>query len=92
MKRTLFTVFLLVVVSLLAACSSNDEKTVTEKEVTNIKELVNDFSTDKIEVQSASITSNELIVTNSDQSQEGYDLSKEDFFVSIAPYINETHP
>lgn len=92
MKRTLLTLFLLIVVSLLAACGSNDEKTVTKKETTNIKELVNDFSTGKITDQSASITSNELLVTNSDESQEVYDLAKEEFFVSIAPYINETHP
>ena len=92
MKKTIFTVFLIIVIALLAACGSKDEKTVTEKETANIKELINNFSTGKISDQSASITSHELQVTKGDGSQEVYDLSKEDFFVSIAPYINETHP
>jgi len=92
MKRTLFPFFLFIAISLLTACGANDEKMVTEKETTDIKALVNDFTEGNIQDQSASITSHELIVTNSDESQEVYDLSEEDFFVSIAPYIKGTHP
>ena len=91
MKRTPITIFLLIVVSLLAACGLNDEKTMTEKETTNIKDLIKDFSTDKTKNQSVSIIPNELIVSSSDKKQEIYDISKEDFFMTIAPYINETH-
>lgn len=92
MKKTLFGILLLVSISLLAACGSNEEKTVTEKETANIKELVKDFTEGNIKDKSASITSNELIVTNSDETKEVYNLSEEEFFVSIAPYIYETHP
>ncbi|WP_394237570.1 CueP family metal-binding protein [Niallia oryzisoli] len=92
MRRNLFTIFLMIIVSLLVACGSNTKKIVTEKESTNIKGLVNDFNTDKFKDQTAAITSNELIIMSSDESQDVYDISKEDFFVSIAPYINETHP
>lgn len=92
MKKTLFSIFLLISIFLLAACGSNEEKTVTEKETANIKELVKDFTEGNIKDKSASITSNELIVTNSDETKEVYDLSEEEFFVSIAPYLNETHP
>lgn len=63
-----------------------------EAETADIKELVHDYSIGKIENQSASITSKELIVIDQDGSQQNYDLPKDEFFVSIAPYINETHP
>jgi hypothetical protein len=93
MKKTIFVVIGLVSTMLLAACSGTDESNVTNgAEVENIKELVNDYSVGKINDQTASITSHQLIVTNSDKSQLTYDLPTEEFFVSIAPYINETHP
>src|SRR5699024_5715029 len=41
---------------------------------------------------SASITSKELIVTEKDDSESVYPLPENEFFVSIAPFINETHP
>ncbi len=92
MKRFfLMTVFVLIL-AVLAACGSNDEAQVTDQENVNIKELVNDYSLGNRKDQAASITSHELIVTNSDNSQEIYDISEEEFFVSIAPYVNETHP
>lgn len=58
----------------------------------NIKQLVYDYSTGIIKAKSASITSRQLIVTNSDESKDIYDLLEEDFFVSIAPYVDQTHP
>ena len=66
---------------------SNPEK----NEVHDIKELVNKYSVGDIKNQTASITSHQLIVTDSDGSQLSYDLPENDFFVSIAPYVNETH-
>ncbi|KAA9021579.1 hypothetical protein F4V44_16445 [Niallia endozanthoxylica] len=92
MKKALLSFFLLMVISLLAACGSNEEQSATEKETSDIKGLVNDFTEGNMKDQSASITSHELIVTNSDQSKEVYNLSEEEFFVSIAPYISNTHP
>lgn len=58
----------------------------------DIKELVNDYSVGKITDESASITSTELVVTDKDEKQTSYDLPKDEFFVSIAPFISETHP
>ena len=63
-----------------------------DNEAQSIKQLVHDYSVGNIKAQSASITSRQLIVTNSDKSQVTYDLINEDFFVSIAPYVEHTHP
>ncbi|PYZ94725.1 hypothetical protein CR194_04115 [Salipaludibacillus keqinensis] len=72
---------------------SNDDNSASEEVETNdIKELVHDYSVGNIENQVASITSHQLIVTDTDESEQTYDLPEDDFFVSIAPYENETHP
>ncbi len=76
---------------LLGACSNDNDGTQPAK-TENIKELVQDYSVGNIKNKSASITSKQLIVTDSDESELTYDLPEDDFFVSIAPYVNETHP
>src|SRR5699024_3917490 len=58
----------------------------------DIKELVHEYSVGDIKDETASITSEELIVTNNDESETVYALHEDEFFVSIAPFINETHP
>lgn len=65
---------------------------VTENELASIKELVHDYSVGTIKKQSASITFEQLIVTDNDKKQRTYELPKDEFFVSIAPYVKETHP
>jgi len=94
MKMKLFTVIGLVflflaVYSFVVNDESNEPKV---SETQNIKELVHDYSVGNIKDQSASITSHQLIVTDSDQSQLTYDLPEDEFFVSIAPYVDGTHP
>lgn len=75
---------------LLAGCG--DKKKADKPAATDIKQLVNDYSTDKLQAKSASITSHQLIVTAGDNSKTTYDLPEDEFFVSIAPYENQTHP
>lgn len=97
MKRTIFAVGLAASM-MLAGCASNDEsneatQSQTEtNEVQDIKKLVHDYSVGNIEDQTAAINSHQLIVTKSDKSQVTYDLPEDEFFVSIAPYIDQTHP
>ncbi len=92
MKRKIFAVIGLAFVSVATYMFvANDESTSIENE--NIKEMVLDFSVGNIkEGQSASISSHQLVVTDSDGSQLSYDISNENFFVSIAPYVDQTHP
>ncbi len=82
----------LLAAGLLAGCNSGEKTAEPEKQQQNIKELVSDYSSGKIKGDNASITSHELMVADSEGEKKVYDLSGEDFFVSIAPYENETHP
>jgi len=89
MKMKVFAVALMASVA-LTACSG--ESTIEAPDTQDVKTLVSDFSSGTIKNKSASITSQELVVTEDDGSKTVYDLPEADFFVSIAPYINETHP
>ncbi|KAB8138026.1 hypothetical protein F9U64_06775 [Gracilibacillus oryzae] len=86
MRKGLLKTFGFILLILVAACgeSTSDTK--------DIKELVSSYSALNVEDVSASITSTELIVTESDKRQVSYKLPEEEFFVSIAPFINNTHP
>jgi hypothetical protein len=94
MKRKVFTLIGLVCavlgVYLFVVNAESDAPKTSETE--NIKELVYDYSAGNIEDQSASITSHQLLVTDSDGVELTYDLPEDDFFVSIAPYVDKTHP
>lgn len=76
---------------ILTACGSS-ESAPNEDETKDIKEVVHEYSIGTFEDVSASITSHELIVTDSEEKVTTYDLSDEEFFVSIAPFIQTTHP
>lgn len=82
------------VVTMLASCSANDDRNVATEsgKAENVKQLVSEYSGADIPDQTASITSHELIVTNSDESQVIYELPEDEFFISIAPYKDATHP
>ncbi|OIJ20756.1 hypothetical protein BKP45_08125 [Anaerobacillus alkalidiazotrophicus] len=82
-------------ISIFLIGCSGDGKNETEEqvqEVENIKELVHDYSVGNLESPRVSITARELLVTNSDNTETIYRLPEDEFFVSIAPYIEETHP
>ena len=88
MKKCLAIFFSIFVVVFLSACSN---ESVNVKEDLDIKELVHEYSVVDFENLSASITSNELIITNEGDNQKAYSLPSDEFFVSIAPFINTTH-
>ncbi len=94
MKIKIFTVIGMVAVTLLVACSSDTDSSASdEKEAENIKEMVQDYTIGNLKAESASITDKHLIVTdsNSDEGKVAYSLPEDEFFVSIAPYVNKTH-
>lgn len=90
--RKKFIAIILLMIVLLVACNDNDELGTINIKPEDIKKLVNDYSIGNITDQSASITSTQLIVTDNDDKELVYDLPEDEFFVSIAPFINETHP
>ncbi|WP_018884830.1 CueP family metal-binding protein [Paenibacillus massiliensis] len=58
----------------------------------DIKSFVQQISTGQVDAQSASITSHQLTVTDSKEHTQTYAVDGDEFFVSIAPYIQQTHP
>lgn len=89
MQKGLFAVIGLLLIILLSACNDSTQEIEGEK---NIKEMVYEYSVNSIDGVNASITSQELIVTESDNEKTTYNLPEDEFFVSIAPFINTTHP
>lgn len=77
---------------LFVACSNSDEAEVPADAPKDIKKLVDDYSIHSIENATASITSTELIVVDDEQKEQRYTLPEDEFFVSFAPFVNETHP
>lgn len=97
MKSKMVMLIGVVAVSLIAylVVASNGSSTPDGNQMDqaeSVKELVQQYSANNKANETASITSKQLIVTDSNGSKEVYDLSDEEFFVSIAPYINQTHP
>ncbi len=80
----------ILVVALLTGCSANQDSSVEPD--TDIKQLVADYSTGQLKAINASINASQLIVTMDEQKQYTYDLPDDEFFVSIAPYLDVTHP
>lgn len=89
-KKTLLIIGLSCLTIFLVACSGNE--TVAQDEAA-FKEKILDFSIrDTADDLDASITSEALIVTEENGNTFTESYVDYDFFVSIAPYINGTHP
>ncbi|MDQ0231984.1 CueP family metal-binding protein [Metabacillus malikii] len=88
MKGKILTIACLLAL-FLTACNSNAGQ---EKSSEEIKQLVQQYSERTKDAESASITSEQLIVKEKDGRESVYDLPENEFFVSIAPYVNDTHP
>ena len=89
MKKRILAVIGLWCMFLLIGCNSGVQ---SNKEIQDIRKLVQKYSVSTADDVSASITSNKLIVKDEDDKEIAYDFSEEEFFVSIAPYVEETHP
>ena len=89
MKKSLLVLSGFLLIFMLVACNNG---TPNENEALDIKEMVHEYSVGNFEDVTASITSHELIVTDNDDKETTYNLPEEEFFVSIAPFIEETHP
>ena len=89
MKKALLATVGLLFMLIATACSGNSSEEIAEQD---IKDMVEEYSVGSFEGVSASITSQELIVTNTNLKQITYDLPEDEFFVSIAPFVKTTHP
>ena len=75
----------------LIGCSNENAKDEV-MDTSDIKKIVNDYTVRNTVAASASITSSELVVTEENNEVTTYKLPDDEFFVSIAPFINATHP
>nr|WP_245411502.1 hypothetical protein [Alkalicoccus urumqiensis] len=75
----------------LTGCSGNTTEENSAGSADDIKQLVEAFSLQTAEAETASISSETLTVQDSSGTTE-HELPEDEFFVSIAPFVNETHP
>lgn len=88
MKKRLLILFTVLFMFTLVACN-NDTK--PELKSDDIKETVHAYSVGQFDNVTASITSHELIVKDHEENTTSYPLPSDEFFVSIAPFIEYTH-
>lgn len=89
MKKRFLLAFGLLLSFVLVACSNDSAD---GSEVKDIKEKVHEYSVESFEDDiTASITSHELIVKDNGK-ETTFDLPSDEFFVSIAPFVETTHP
>lgn len=86
---TLAIASILLVIYIVTVVGESDAQGETETE--DIKEMVLGYSTDKMTAEAASIDSEKLVVMENGQ-ETAYTLPEEEFFVSIAPFKESTHP
>jgi hypothetical protein len=91
-KALLAAGVLVVAVGAFMFMNQGDNRSTAGNEVKDVKQLVQGYTEGKLQAKSASINSRQLIVTENDNRKVTYDLPQNEFFVSIAPYIKETHP
>lgn len=91
-KRIVFVLLLAIGITVFLAACNDETDNALEDEDLDIEQLVHDYSVGSFKDVSATITSTELIVTDDKERETTYDLPEDKFFVSIAPFINETHP
>jgi hypothetical protein len=65
-----------------APASPNGEKT---------KQMIEEFSSAKRTAKSVSAKTSELVVAENDGSQTTYPMPKDEFYLSIAPFVEHTH-
>ncbi|WP_042337976.1 CueP family metal-binding protein [Bacillus andreraoultii] len=87
------TVVVLLAVFFITSSINKDKNTTSTIGTTeDVKKLVEQYSLGKKVDEQASITSNELIVTDKNSNETIFKLPDDEFFVSIAPFKKQTHP
>src|SRR5690625_3801248 len=79
----------LLLVIVLVACGQTE---LQHSDSDDIKSLVETLTLGDFTETTASITSHELIINDQGKQKTVYDLPEDEFFVSIAPFVSETHP
>jgi len=88
----LSTLTLALIIGMTTNTGESEENTTGFRGYNDIKDLVDAYSMGEITDSVASITSHEIHVFDNDEDTIVYNYQDEDFFVSIAPFIHQTHP
>lgn len=85
--------WILLVLVFAAACSgkSGPAADSTSPADKNVKQIVEEFSLAKRTAKSVSAKSSELLVLENDGTQKTYPMPKNEFYLSIAPFVENTH-
>src|SRR5699024_9825188 len=92
-RRLIIPLFLLIFT--LASCKNPVESIndATGDEVDEeILELIEEYNGNREATESASVTATHLIITDENEEETVYPMPEDNFFVSIAPYKERTHP
>ena len=89
MRKGILLVVGLLLSLVLVACNKESSAPNDEGQQ-DIKEKVHEYSVGTFEDVTASITSHELIVADNGE-KTSFDLPEDEFFVSIAPFVEVTH-
>lgn len=94
MKKIILMVAALVVVvaGIVMITSQNEDTSSNQMAREDVKQLVQHYSANRMVQASASINSHQLIVKEEGAEPVTYALPEDEFFVSIAPFKQETHP
>lgn len=88
--KNIFIVLILIMTVILTGCS---DSSATERFGSkDIKEIIYDYSVEETTDQLVYITPTQLVIKDIDDKEISYDVPKGEFLVSIAPFINQTHP
>ncbi|MDF2938357.1 MAG: hypothetical protein K0Q90_3730 [Paenibacillaceae bacterium] len=85
--------WILLVLVFAAACSGKSDPAAAPAASSgeNIKQVVEDFSSAKRTAKSVSAKTSELLVVENDGTQKTYPMPKNEFYLSIAPFVEHTH-
>lgn len=90
MKRS----WILLVLVFAAACSSGKGDPAAAPVSSNgdkTKQMIEEFSSAQRTAKSVSAKTNELVVLENDGSQTTYPMPKDEYYLSIAPFVEHTH-
>lgn len=91
-NKLIIPIFITIVFAVTVMMLINQNNRYEKMDSEDVKQLVQDFSSGNKSAATASISSDTLTVNTLENEELIYHLPKDEFFVSFAPYLIETHP
>ncbi|MBZ9534112.1 CueP family metal-binding protein [Cytobacillus oceanisediminis] len=91
-NKLIIPIFITIIFAVTVLLIINQNNRYEKMDGKELKQLVQDYSAGKKSATTASISSDTLTVNTLENDELIYRLPKDEFFVSFAPYLTETHP